>query len=82
MSKPPFDPQKAAFSIILLVIAVHCLIVLGTIGACIYHSEIIIKGGTEINCDPYNRVMSLMAAALAAALAIAGIRSNNKDDDK
>jgi small neutral amino acid transporter SnatA (MarC family) len=77
--RPPFDPQRAAFLILFLVICVHSIVVLGMVGACIWHAEVIIKGGTEVNCDPYNRVMSLMAAALAAALAFAGIRGNDKD---
>jgi len=81
MSRPPFNPQRAAFLILFLVIVVHSIVVLGMVGACIYHSDEIIKGGTEINCDPYNRLMSLMAAALAAALAFAGIRNKDKDDE-
>jgi small neutral amino acid transporter SnatA (MarC family) len=77
--RPPFDPQRAAFLIIAVVVGVYAIIVLGLVGACIYHSEIIIKGGTDINCDPYNRIMGLLAAALSAALALVGIRGNGKD---
>jgi small neutral amino acid transporter SnatA (MarC family) len=77
--KKPFDPQWAAFWLLAGVLAVYAIIVLMMTVACVIHADVIIKGGTEVNCDPYNRMMSLMAAALAAALAFAGIRG---DKDK
>jgi len=83
MPRPPFDPQRAAFLLLAGVLAVHSVVVLGMTGACIWNSSIIVAGGVEVNCDPYNRMMSLMSAALAAALAFAGIRGNrDKDDEK
>jgi len=48
----------------------------------VYHAEVIILADKDINCDPNNRLMSLMAAALAAALAFAGIRINERGKDK
>jgi hypothetical protein len=71
--KPPFDPQRAAFMLVALVIGVHAAVILGLSAACIWHAEAIITG-TDINCDPNSRLMGLLAAALAAALAFAGVR--------
>ena len=80
MARPPFDPQRAAFLLLAGVLAVHAIVVLGMMGACVWHAGTIIAGGTEINCDPYNRLMALLSAALAAALAFAGIRGPPPDD--
>jgi small neutral amino acid transporter SnatA (MarC family) len=79
MARPPFDPQRAAFLLLAGVLAVHSVVVIGMTGACIWHADVIVSGGTEINCDPYNRLMGLMSAALAAALAFAGIRGPPPD---
>jgi small neutral amino acid transporter SnatA (MarC family) len=73
MDKPPFDPQRAAFLLVAAVIAVHAIVVLAFSAACVWHSEAII-GGADVNCDPNSRLMGLLAAALAAALAFAGVR--------
>lgn len=73
MDRPPFDPVRAAFLLVASVIAVHAIVILGFSAACIWHSEQIITG-TDINCDPNSRLMGLLAAALAAALAFAGVR--------
>jgi small neutral amino acid transporter SnatA (MarC family) len=78
--RPPFDSQRAAFLLLLLVIGVYALAILGMVGACLYHSDLIFKG--DASCDPYSRLMSLMAAALAAALAFAGVRDRRPPDDK
>jgi hypothetical protein len=73
--KPPFDPIRAAFFLLAGVIGVHALVILGFAGACLYHSEVIIASHTpDINCDPNSRLMGLLTAALAAALAFAGVR--------
>lgn len=72
--KPPFDGQRAAFLLLAGVLAVYSVVIISMTGACIWNSEMIIKGGAAVDCDPYNRLMSLMAAALAGVLAFAGIR--------
>lgn len=72
MDKPPFDPQRAAFLLVAGVIGVQSLIVLGFSAACIWHSETIIISAAD--CDPNSRLMALLAAALAAALAFAGVK--------
>lgn len=88
MFRPPFDPLRAAFLLLFFVIAVYAIVILAMVGACVYHSELIVLKDKDVSCDPYNRLMSLMAAALAAALAFAGIRSgdrndkNDRDEDK
>ena len=73
MDRPPFDPVRAAF---LLVAGCRRRAGLRDLGLCrslrLAQREIIT--GTDINCDPNSRLMGLMAAALAAALAFAGVR--------
>ena len=71
--EPPFDPQRAAFLLVAGVVAVHAIVILAFSAACIWHSEMIISG-SDVNCDPNSRLMGLLAAALAAALAFAGVR--------
>lgn len=70
--KPPFDPIRAAFYLVAFVIGVHAVVILGFSAACIWHIEIIIKS-IEVQCDQHDRLMGLLAAALAAALAFAGV---------
>ncbi len=70
--RPPFDPQRAAFILVAGVIAVHAAVALTFSASCVWHSrEIVIS---EAECDPSGRLMALLAAALAAALAFAGVR--------
>lgn len=71
--RPPFDPQRAAFFLVAGVIAVYAVVILGFSAACIWHAEVIIKNVT-VDCDQNSRLMGLLAAALAAALAFAGVR--------
>ena len=71
--RPPFDPVRAAFLLVAGVIAVQALVILGFSAACIWHAEVIIKDVT-VDCDQNSRLMGLMAAALAAALAFAGVK--------
>lgn len=82
MFRGPFDPLRAAFLLLFLVITIYGIVILGMVGACIYHSEIIIRSDKDVTCDPYNRLLSLMAAALSAALAFAGIRGHDNKNDK
>ena len=72
-NKEPFDPVRGAFLLVAIVIVVEALVVLGSVAACIWHSEIIISNA-DIKCDPDNRLFQLLAGALAAALAFASIR--------
>jgi hypothetical protein len=76
--RPPFDPLRAAFLLVAGVIGVHAIVILGFSAACIWHAQAIITG-TDVNCDPNSRLMGLLAAALAAALAFAGV---NRDKGK
>jgi hypothetical protein len=75
MDKPPFDHTKAAFYLVASVIGVYSVVILGFSAACIWHSEVIIHTA-DVNCDPNSRLMGLLAAALAAALAFAGVRKD------
>jgi hypothetical protein len=69
--KPPFDPQRAAFWLIAFVVGVYAVVILTFAVGCLMHHEAIITN-PEISCDPNNRLMGLLAAALAAALTFAG----------
>ena len=69
----PFDPLRAAFWLVSFVIAIEAVVVLASVGACIWHSEMIIANA-DIKCDPDNRLFQLLVGALAAALAFASIR--------
>jgi hypothetical protein len=71
--KDPFDPVKGAFMLVAFVIIVEALVVLVSVGACVWHAELIISN-PDIKCDPDNRLFQLLAGALAAALAFASIR--------
>jgi hypothetical protein len=73
VNKDPFDPVRGAFLLVSLVIIVEALVVVASVGACIWHSEMIISN-PDIKCDPDNRLFQLLAGALAAALAFASIR--------
>ena len=75
--KPPFDPQRAAFWLIAFVIGVHSAVVLMFAGACLLHVEQIIMA-PQVDCDPNSRLMALLAAVLAAALAFAGVSKKDK----
>jgi hypothetical protein len=75
--RPPFDPIRAAFLLVASVIGVQAVVILAFAAACVWHSEIIIAS-SNIDCDPNSRLMGLLAAALAAALAFAGIRGKDK----
>lgn len=67
--KPPFDTVRAAFYLIAGVIAVHCLVVLITLVFCWTHPE----QEATLRCGSMrDQLTQLLAAALAAALALAG----------
>jgi hypothetical protein len=78
VDKPPFDPVRAAFWLIAFVVGIYGVVITAFAVACVVHATAIISD-SEISCDPHNRLMGLLAAALAAALAFAGIRRDGKD---
>ena len=78
--RPPFDPIRASFFLVAFVIGIYGVVVLVSVAACIYHSEIIIRS-PDIVCDPKDRLSGLLAAALAAALAFAGGFIRKPPDD-
>jgi hypothetical protein len=72
--RPPFDHARAAFLLIAFVIGIHAVIILGHAAAClVYARELITQTNPDIKCDPDNKLLQLLAAALAAALAFAGV---------
>lgn len=73
--RPPWDPQRAAFWLIAFVIGVDALVVVAALAVCAWHSHLILAS-PEIKCDPEGRIFQLLSAALSAALAMAGLRSN------
>jgi hypothetical protein len=71
--KPPWDPQRAAFWLIALVIGIQCVVVLAGVSACLWYFDVVLKD-PAIKCDPDGRLAQLLTAALTAALALWGIR--------
>lgn len=67
--RPPFDPIRFACYLIAAVLAVECLVVIGAAAACLIYVKTIIID-PNINCDPKDRMMTLLQGALAAALAL------------
>ena len=70
--RPPFDPSRAAFLLLAFVIGIYAIVVLFGMGACVYYAHTIIT--TSAECDPDNKLLRLLTAALAAALAFSGRR--------
>jgi cytochrome c oxidase assembly factor CtaG len=68
--RPPFDPIKAAFYLVALVLLAHVVVVLAAVGVCIWHSADIVAG--NFKCDSDGHLFELLGAALSAALAFAG----------
>lgn len=66
--RPQFDPVRAAFYLVALVICVHCLVVLAGAGLCFFE----VVRGTKAECDAAGRLGDLLAGALAAAIAFGG----------
>lgn len=75
--RPPFDPQRAAFWLIAFVVGIYGVVILAFAAGCLFNMNIIINN-PEISCDPNNRLMGLLAAALAAALTFASVRGKDK----
>lgn len=73
--KPPFDFTKASFWLIASIIWVHCFIALTGAAECLV---IQYTDATHV-CDPRGQLAELLAAALAAALAFAGVKGSGKD---
>lgn len=68
--RPPFDTTRAAFFLVAFVVVVYALVVLIGFGVCVWHAADIVAG--NFKCDSDNRLVDLLGAALAAALAFAG----------
>lgn len=69
--RPPFDAIRAGFLLVAVVIVVHCAVVLAGAAVCLVRLEDYAKIGAE--CDQGNKLAGLLAAALSAALAFAGL---------
>lgn len=71
MEKPPFDPLKASFWLIALILGVQCSVVLMSAVTCMYWTGAIVEG--KATCTGVmDRVSELLIGALAAALAFRG----------
>lgn len=68
-----FDARRAAFWLIACILGVHGVVVLAGIGVCVYYSAEIVSG--KFTCDQHDKLSSLLAAALATALALVGMKS-------
>lgn len=69
-SKPPFDSYRVGVWLVVGVVVVQAVIVLLGAGICIWYADRVTSGMHE--CDPNNKLASLLASALAAALALMG----------
>jgi hypothetical protein len=79
MDRPPFDPVRASFYLIAAILAVHGLIVLMGMGACLYWGEAVVTGGRWTCENISNHINQLLSGALAAALAFsAGFNRKDK----
>lgn len=78
MDIPPFDPIKASFYLIASILAVHCVVVLMGMGACLWWGEAVVQGGKWTCENISNHISQLLSGALAAALAFAA-GFNRKD---
>jgi hypothetical protein len=70
--KPPFDPIRAGFWLIAFVVGIYAVVILASVTGCLINVHLIISN-PEISCDPNNRLMGLLAAALAAALTFSSV---------
>ena len=70
MSDKQFDAVKWGFWLVAFVIAAHVVAALAAEFSCIYFASLIAEGKAE--CKPADRLMEVLASALAAALAFAG----------
>jgi hypothetical protein len=68
--RPPFDTVRAAFILVAFVIVIYAIVVLIGFGVCVYHHDELVAG--HFKCDAENRLVDLLSAALASALAFAG----------
>jgi len=74
-----FDPFKASFYLIALVIGLHgAVILVGYVGCIVWFDPA--QGSFE--CDKSGRLSEMLAAALAASLAFVGGFIRGKKDDQ
>ncbi len=79
--KPPFDPIRFSAWLIAFVVGIYGVVILAFAAGCLFNYNLIISN-PEISCDPNNRLMGLLAAALAAALTFASVRRGGNGKDK
>lgn len=76
LPKPPFDPIKACFYLIALIITAQVVVALMGAAACLMYVNDIISGRWQ--CDKDGRLDGLLSSALSAALAFAGGFTRNQ----
>lgn len=75
--RQPFDPQRAAFAILLIIIALYAIIILAGVSNCLVYARAIIDG--TYKCDPGNRLFDLaMQLGTIAGLAAGYLLSSRK----
>jgi hypothetical protein len=72
--KPPFNPQRAAFMLVVCVLAYQAFIIALGYLTCfvdfLYNVQAMIAGNKP-RCDPDNRLLDMLTSALTAALGYA-----------
>jgi len=67
-----FDLVRAGFLLVATVICTHLVIVVAIVAVCLWHFDAQIALDPSKRCAGEGRLMEIMAAALAAAIAFAG----------
>jgi hypothetical protein len=68
--KPTFDPVKAAFFLVGMVLGSYLVVAFTLLAFCWMHESEVVTG--RYRCDADSRVYDLLTQALSAALAFAG----------
>jgi hypothetical protein len=80
VSQREFDIAKWTFFLVAFVIVAHVIAALLAEGACLYFAEELMK--TQKECVASGKLMEVLGAALAAALAFAGGRMSTMPQNK
>jgi hypothetical protein len=70
--KPPWDVTRASFCLVAAVISFQCVSALVAFLACVYYLHDLVGEG-KFQCNKDNKLTELLAEALMAALAFAGV---------
>lgn len=64
--KPPFDPVRAAFWVVVGVLSLYALVIIVGLAGCALY----VIGSASAACDPRDKLTDLLAVMLSTALAL------------